>query len=113
MKNEMIVTRPAAYIGRMSGIVTVPSDHDPAKEQLPVIVFLHGAGEVGDGSEQAVQKVKAHGIPKLFGADADYGGLRVITAHHDGMDANTMRQMGDFLRDKDETVVAVLASVNG
>ena len=79
MKNETIVTRPAAYIGRMSGIVTVPSDHDPAKEQLPVIVFLHGAGEVGDSSEQAVQKVKAHGIPKLFCADADYGGLRVIT----------------------------------
>ncbi|MBQ2062831.1 MAG: alanine--tRNA ligase, partial [Oscillospiraceae bacterium] len=40
-------------------------------------------------------------------------GLRVVTAHHDGMDANTMRQMGDFLRDKDDSVVAVLASVNG
>ena len=79
MKNDVIITRPAAYVGRMSGIVTVPSDHDPAKEKLPVIVFLHGAGEVGDGSEQAVQKVRAHGIPKLFGADADYGGLRVIT----------------------------------
>ncbi len=40
-------------------------------------------------------------------------GLRVVTAHHDGMDAGTMRQMGDFLRDKDENIVAVLASVNG
>ncbi len=40
-------------------------------------------------------------------------GLRVVTAHHDGMDAGTMRQMGDFLRDKDETIVAVLASTNG
>ena len=79
MKNDRIITRPAAYIGRMSGIVTVPSDHDPAKEQLPVIVFLHGAGEVGDGYELSVQRVRVHGIPKLFGADADYGGLRVIT----------------------------------
>ena len=37
-----------------------------------MIVFLHGAGEVGDGSEKAVQKVRAHGIPKYFGEDADY-----------------------------------------
>ena len=29
------------------------------------------------------------------------------------MDANALRQMGDFLRDKEPTVVGVLASVNG
>lgn len=79
MKNDTVFTLPVPLIGSMSGIVTVPSDHDPEKERLPVIVFLHGAGEVGDGSEKAVQKVRAHGIPKYFGEDADYNGLRVVT----------------------------------
>ncbi len=46
-------------------------------------------------------------------AARNVSGLRVDTAHHDGMDANTMRQMGDFLRDKASTVVAVLATTNG
>ena len=43
----------------------------------------------------------------------EVGGLKVLTATRSGMDANALRQMGDFLRDKEPTVVAVLASVNG
>ena len=43
----------------------------------------------------------------------EVGGLKVLTATRSGMDANGLRQMGDFLRDKEPTVVAVLASVNG
>ncbi len=43
----------------------------------------------------------------------DVGELKVLTAVRNGMDANAMRQMGDFLRDKEPAVVAVLASVNG
>lgn len=79
MKKDLVFSQPAAYIGQLCGLVTLPRDHDPEKEKLPVIVFLHGAGEVGDGSEAAVEKVRAHGIPKYFGRDADYAGLRVIT----------------------------------
>ena len=36
----------------------------------------------------------------------------VITAAVDQADAGKLRQMGDLLRDKDATVVAVLAAVN-
>ena len=43
----------------------------------------------------------------------DVKGLKVLTAIRNGMDANALRQMGDFLRDKEPTVVGVLASVNG
>ncbi len=43
----------------------------------------------------------------------EVGGLKVLTATRSGMDANGLRQMGDFLRDKAPNVVAVLASVNG
>ena len=41
------------------------------------------------------------------------GDLKVLTAVRNGLDANGLRQMGDFLRDKEPAVVAVLASVNG
>ena len=40
-----------------------------------MIVFLHGAGERGTD----LDLVRRHGIPKHFGADPDYHGLRVIT----------------------------------
>ncbi|MBQ9167476.1 MAG: alanine--tRNA ligase [Oscillospiraceae bacterium] len=48
----------------------------------------------------------------LFGAHS-LGGLKVLTAMVPGADANKLRQMGDMLRDKDASVVAVLATVNG
>lgn len=58
-------------------ILTTPEGFDPAKESLPMIVFLHGAGERGDGSN--IEVVKVHAIPKLFCPNPDYLGLRVIT----------------------------------
>ena len=39
--------------------------------------------------------------------------MKVLTAQRGGLDAAALRQMGDFLRDKEPNVVAVLASVNG
>ncbi len=41
------------------------------------------------------------------------GGLKVLTAVLGEKTPNDMRKMGDFLRDKEESIVAVLASVNG
>ena len=55
--------------------VTTPTGFDPEKESLPMIVFLHGAGERGEDLS-IVNKV---GLPKYFTADPDYKGLRVIT----------------------------------
>ena len=43
----------------------------------------------------------------------DVEGLKVLTATKNGLDANALRQMGDFLRDKEPATVAVLASING
>ena len=39
------------------------------------------------------------------------GELKVVTHSRPGTDANALRQMGDFLRDKEPGVVAVLASI--
>ena len=55
-------------------ILTAPTDFD-GSESLPMIVFLHGAGERGSDLE----KIKAHGIPKLFSKDENYEGIRAIT----------------------------------
>lgn len=55
-------------------ILTTPTGFDKS-ERLPLLVFLHGAGERGDDLEL----LKAHAIPKLFTNNQDYGGLRVIT----------------------------------
>ncbi len=64
-----------------------------------------------------VEKFKAEaslGEARQFLMSAkDMGGLKVLTANKSGMDANALRQMGDFLRDKEPGVVAVLSSVNG
>ena len=66
---------------------------------------------------QALDKFKAEasmGEAKQFLASAKtVKGLHVLTTTRDGMDAAAMRTMGDFLRDKDPGVVAVIASASG
>ena len=66
---------------------------------------------------QALDKFKAEasmGEAKQFLASAKtVKGLHVLTTTRDGMDAAAMRTMGDFLRDKDPGVVAVIASTSG
>ena len=66
---------------------------------------------------QVVEKFKAEAslgeARQFLTAAKDVGGLKVLTAIRNGMDANALRQMGDFLRDKAPDVVAVLASANG
>ena len=68
-------------------------------------------------TKQALEKFKAEAslgeARQFLTAAKDVGGLKVLTVHRDGMDANALRQMGDFLRDKESGVVAVLSSVNG
>ncbi len=75
MENTYVYTAPMPIVDTLSAFVTVPTDFDPAVESLPVILFLHGAGERGDN----VDLVRFHGVPKLFEADPNYHGLRVIT----------------------------------
>lgn len=48
-------------------ILTTPSDIKD-NEKLPLIIFLHGAGERGDN----LDLLKAYCVPKLFTANPDY-----------------------------------------
>ncbi|MCI8398751.1 MAG: alanine--tRNA ligase [Oscillibacter sp.] len=65
---------------------------------------------------QALEKFKSEaslGEARNFLMSAkDVKGLKVLTAQKNDVDAGTMRKMGDFLRDKEPSVVAVMSSVN-
>ena len=58
----------------MNYALTLPSDYKEG-EALPMIVFLHGAGERGND----IEEIKRTGFPQLFLNDPDYKGHRVIT----------------------------------
>ena len=58
-------------------------------------------------------KEAAGAVDKMLASAAKVGSVKVLTVDVPGADAGKLRQMGDVLRDKDESVVAVLASVNG
>ncbi|SHI06857.1 alanyl-tRNA synthetase [Sporobacter termitidis DSM 10068] len=56
---------------------------------------------------------EANGEASRFLAGArTVGDLKILTAAIADADADKLRQMGDFLRDKDDSVVAVLSTVN-
>ena len=67
--------------------------------------------------KQNVEKMK----DRLFAGDVDrflssaraMGGLKLVTAVRNDLEANDLRKMGDFLRDKDDDIVAVLACTDG
>ena len=63
--------------------------------------------------EQYKAKESAGGADEMLKNGKDVKGLRVVTCSKEGCDANTLRQLGDVLRDKCSNVVAVVASVNG
>ena len=55
-------------------ILTAPNDIKP-DEKLPLIVFLHGAGERGDN----VDALKVYCVPKLFTKNEEHLGVRAYT----------------------------------
>ncbi len=80
MERKFRFEYPVDVMGSMAGIITTPTGFDPAKEKLPVIVNLHGAGERGDGSEEQLNRIAIRkGIAYYFWDNPDYKGLRVIT----------------------------------
>ena len=63
--------------------------------------------------EQFKAKESAGDADSMLAGAKPVGKLRVVTAKVKDLDANALRQLGDVLRDKDSSVVAVIASVNG
>ena len=63
--------------------------------------------------EQFKAKEAAGAVDQMLSGAKTVGSVKVLTVKVPGADANKLRQMGDVLRDKDASVAAVLASVNG
>ena len=61
--------------------------------------------------EQFKAKESAGGADDMLKSAEDVNGVHVVTATVTEGDANSLRQLGDLLRDKDSTVVAVIALV--
>ncbi len=76
---------------------------------------IHATVEEMKGLKRAIEtyqaKENAGEVNRFLVGSHEIGGLHVITATVNDADANKLRQMGDTLRDKDASVVAVLASV--
>ena len=117
------VRRIEATVGKLSLEVM---NHNQELLFRAAQVFKTSPGELAAKAEQqaaelkstrqALEKFKAEAslgeARQFLTAAKDVGGLKVLTVHRDGMDAGALRQMGDFLRDKEAGVVAVLSSVN-
>ena len=76
-KNMIKYEKSASYgieAKQLNYILTAPSDIKEG-EKLPLIVFLHGAGERGDD----IEKLKVYCIPKLFTANEEHAGVRAYT----------------------------------
>ena len=58
-------------------------------------------------------KETANEADRYLFASRNISGLKVLTASVPNADAGKLRQIGDVLRDKDSSVVAVLSSVSG
>ena len=85
----------------------------PADLQARLQAQLDEVKELKRTIEQYKAKESAGEVDRfLFGAHS-VAGLKVLTVIVPSADAGKLRQMGDLLRDKDASVVAVLATVNG
>ena len=78
---------------------------------------IHAQVEEIKGLKRAIETFKARETAGeterfLYGART-IGGVHVITATVPDADAGKLRQMGDLLRDKDASIVAVLSAING
>ncbi len=63
--------------------------------------------------EQFKAKEAAGAVDQMLASAKTVGPVKVLTVKVPDADAGKLRQMGDVLRDKDPSVVAVLASVSG
>ncbi|MCD8254394.1 MAG: alanine--tRNA ligase, partial [Oscillospiraceae bacterium] len=85
----------------------------PAELLRKVDSFTHELRDLHATVERLTDKLRAGDMDGTMAAAHKVGDVRVLTVVREGIAANEMRRMGDYLRDKDESIVAVLASTEG
>lgn len=58
--------RQTGHDYRVGYLEYLPPDYASAQEKFPLMIFLHGGGETGDGSAESLTKVKAWGPPSFL-----------------------------------------------
>ena len=86
-------TRPVELISRVEQQLSEMRELRQTVEKLKAKEFLSDAGQFLASAKQV-------------------GGLKVVSLSRNGISPDDMRKLGDFLRDKDQSVVALIASVN-
>jgi predicted peptidase len=57
-----------AITAKLDYLLSLPADYETSKQKWPLVLFLHGSGESGTN----LDKVKAHGPPKLVEANGPF-----------------------------------------
>jgi alanyl-tRNA synthetase len=107
-KTLRTVNHNRALLQRLSAVVKAGNPDelsDKLAAQLGELRALRRAVDVFSAKESQGDAARF-----LLGARA-VGGLKVVTAALSEADTDKLRQLGDHLRDKDDTVVAVLSAV--
>ena len=66
--------------------------------------------EARQNVERMKEKILHSDVDRFLYASKNIGGIKVITTTRTDLDAGDLRKLGDFLRDKDQDTVAVLAT---
>ncbi len=83
----------------------------PAELRERVEQVISEGKELRRQLDKMKDKVLAGDVDRFLFASKPIGELHVITATNTDMEVADLRKLGDFLRDKDDSVVAVLATV--
>jgi len=74
--------------------------------------FMLEMRELRQGMEKLKDKLFSGEVERFLLAAKNIGDLKVMTVSRSDLDANDLRKMGDFLRDREPNVVAVLAGID-
>ena len=85
----------------------------PADLEEKLNVQMEEVKSLKKSVEQYKAKEAAGAVDRMLSGATQVGAVKVLTVNVPDADAGKLRQKGDVLRDKDASVVAVLAAVSG
>lgn len=97
---DLLSVRPVGFGGAPLGFLEYLPPDLGTGEQKPLLVFLHGSGEIGGGSEEELALVTKLGIPQLIDDDAwpsDRPFVVLSPQHADGEECALADEIDSFL----------------
>ena len=98
---------------RISNVCATVKVKNPAELEDKLNAQMEEIKALKKEIEQFKAKEAAGAVDQMLSGAAQVGSVKVLTVQMPGADAGKLRQTGDVLRDKDASVVAVLAAATG